>query len=62
MQGRSGIELKAVIGYTMEQQQLPGSMIEAEMRHQARTHLHLDLSAQGQFEAFKKPNEGLYEI
>jgi hypothetical protein len=59
---KSGIELEAITGFTMEQQKLPGSMIEEELRHLARFHLKLDLSAQGEFDAFKKPNEGLYEI
>jgi hypothetical protein len=62
MQSRSGIELEAVIAYTMEQQGLPGSLIEAEMRHQARNHLQLDMGAQGLWNAAENPNTGLYEV
>jgi hypothetical protein len=32
------------------------------MRYQARTHLQVDMSAQGLWNAAEKPNEGLYEI
>jgi hypothetical protein len=62
MQGRSGIELEAIIAHTMEQQNMPGSMIEAEMRHQARNHLQLDMRAQELWRAAQKPNTGLFEI
>jgi hypothetical protein len=62
MQGRSGIELEAIIGHTMEQQNIPNSRIEAEMRHQARNHLKLDISAMEIWRAAQKPNNGLYEV
>jgi hypothetical protein len=62
MQGRSGIELEAIIGHTMEQQNIPNSKIEEEMRHQARSHLKLDMSAMEIWRAAQKPNNGLYEV
>jgi hypothetical protein len=58
----SGIELEGLLRYSLEQNQEPQIMIDEYLRYFERSHLELDMSAQGLFISARTPRESFYKL